>query len=162
MKRLVSILSVVGAAVCGNVYADFIHLENAQAFAELIKRDKLVALFVYPPGQPCKNILAAALKVSKEKDEKDVTFVVVDIRSYGALKNQYQVGKPPTTILFSNGIELSRFYGQMNTSALKDFMTRGFLGNKEAFMKNPITYTSSWIKSHFTHPQMCEDEGLGN
>lgn len=158
MKRLVSILSVVCAAMCGNAYADFINLESASAFAELIKRDKVVTLFVYPPGQPCKNILAAASKVSK--DEKNVTFVIVDIRTYGALKNQYRVGKPPTTILFSNGIELSRFYGQMSTSALKDFMTRGFLGNREAFMKNPLTYTSSWIKSHFTRNEVCEDEGF--
>lgn len=160
MKRLVSILSVVGTAVCGNVYADFINLESASAFKELIKRDKVVTLFVYPPGQPCKNMLAAALKVARE--EKDVTFVVVDIRTYGALKNEYRVGKPPTLILFSNGIELSRSYGQMNTSALKDFMTRGFLGNKEAFMKSPLTYTSSWIKSHFSHHEVCEDEGCEN
>jgi hypothetical protein len=156
VKRLISFLSTLGAVTCCSIHADFINLESASAFAELIKRDKVVALFVYPPGQPCKNMLAVTSKVAKE--EKDVTFVIVDIRTYGALKNQYQTGNPPALLLFSHGIELSRSNGQRSAAALKDFMARGFLGRRGAFMKSPLVYTVSWIRSHFSHYPVCENE----
>jgi thioredoxin-like negative regulator of GroEL len=101
-------------------------------------------------------MLAVATKVAKE--EKDVTFVIIDIRTCGELKKHYRVGGLPALILFSNGTELSRVTGQRNAAALKDFMARGFLGKRAAFMKRPLAYTTNWIRSHFTTNPVCENE----
>lgn len=152
MKKCFSSLGCLfGAVTCTSICADLVQLPTADAFNELIKNDKVVALFVFPPGKPCQNTLAAAAKVAK--DQKDVTFVAVDIRTYGNLKNLYHVDKLPTIILFSNGVEVTRTTGQRNASSLKMFMDKAFNGRGKTFLKSPVAYTVSWIKSHFTnHP----------
>lgn len=159
MKRLfTSLIYALSVASCGTSMAsdNFITLAQAADFSELIKNDKVVALFVYPPGQPCKNMLAAAAKVAK--DDLSTKFVVVDIRTYPSLRSQYHVGGLPTLILFRNGNELARTTGQRDASALRAFMAKTFLGAKRAFIANPFAYTAAWIKGHFKTNPVCENQ----
>jgi len=135
---------------------NFIHLGNAADFQALINNDKVVALFVYPPGQPCKNILAAATKVAAEG--ATTKFVVVDIRTFPGLRSQYHVGGIPTIILFRNGVELARSTGQRDVNSLRMFIAKTFLGTAKTFMTSPIACAAAWIKGHFTTNPICEEQ----
>jgi thioredoxin 1 len=135
---------------------NFINLVNAADFSELIKNDKVVTLFIYPPGQPCKNMAATAAKVAK--DDSSALFIVVDIRVFPGLRKQYHVGGIPSLVLFRNGVELSRSTGQRDTSSLRAYMAKTFLGAGKAFMTSPVAYTAAWISGHFKTNPVCENQ----
>lgn len=156
-KFLTTALCAASIVTVGTAFAadNYIHLTRAEDFPELIKNDRVVAIFVYPPGQPCKNMMNTAARVAKE-DAKTL-FVIIDIRSYPQLRGQYGVGRPPSLILFRNGSELARSTGQRDANSLKAFMAKTFLGAKKAFISNPLAYTAAWIKGHFTIDPVCEN-----
>lgn len=157
-KNFTTSICALGLATCGGIMAsdNFINLASPEDFSELIKNDKVVALFVYPPGQPCKNMLATATKVAKE--DASVLFVVVDIRVFPGLRSQYHVGGVPALVLFRNGVELARSTGQRDASSLRAFMAKTFLGAGKAFVASPVAYTIAWLKGHFKTNPVCENQ----
>ena len=159
MKKLFTTsICALGVATCGALMAtdNFINLANAADLPELLKNDKVVVLFVFPPGKPCQNMLATAAKVAK--DDISTKFVVIDIRTYPGLRSQYHVGGLPTLVLFRNGVELARSTGQRDANSLRAFMAKIFLGARRAFVASPLAYTAAWIKGHFKVDPVCENQ----
>lgn len=135
---------------------NFINITSSEQFSDLIKNDTVIALFIYPPGQPCKNMLATAAKVAKE--DQNALFIIIDIRILPGLRSQYHVGGLPALILFKNGVELARSTGQRDANSLRIFISKTFLGAGRAFVANPVAYTAAWIKGHFKIDPVCKDE----
>jgi thioredoxin 1 len=159
MKKIFTTsICALGVATCGALMAtdNFINLANAADLPELLKNDKVVLIFVYPPGQPCKNMIATATKVAKE--DTKALFVIIDIRVFPGLRSQYHVGGLPALILFKNGVELARSTGQRDANSLRAFMAKTFLGARRAFIASPLAYTAAWIKGHFKIDPVCENQ----
>jgi len=159
MKKFYTpLVCALGVATCGALMAsnNYINLASEADFPALLNNDKVIALFIYPPGQPCKNMAASAAKVAQ--DDKSTTFIIVDIRICPSLRNQYRVGGLPTMIFFRQGVELARSTGQRDSNSLRALIAKTFLGTHKAFMTNPVAYTTAWIKGHFQTNPVCENQ----
>lgn len=159
MKKIFTTsICALGVATCGALMAtdNFINLANAADLPELLKNDKVVVLFIYPPGKPCQNMLATASKVAK--DDTSTKFIIIDIRTFPALRSQYHVGGLPCLVLFRNSDELARSTGQRDANSLRAFMAKTFLGARRAFVASPLAYTAAWIKGHFKIDPVCENQ----
>ena len=96
---------------------EIIHLENEEAFKELIKEDKILIDFFATWCGPCK-MLGPVL----EKVESNLKVIKVDTDEFEDLARTYGVMSIPTLVLLENSKEVKRNIGFIDKNNLEKFL----------------------------------------
>ena len=96
---------------------EIIHLENEEAFKELIKEDKILIDFFANWCGPCK-MLGPVL----EKVESNLKVIKVDTDEFEDLARTYGVMSIPTLVLLENSKEVKRNIGFIDKNNLEKFL----------------------------------------
>ncbi len=76
------------------------------------------------PWCPHSNRMRKALEQLAHQEKGTVQVVVVNADEYPVLANNYKLAKVPTTILYTEGVQLRTLEGAFDTPALADFLRK--------------------------------------
>ncbi|MEM0505590.1 MAG: thioredoxin family protein [Sulfolobales archaeon] len=115
-----AVKDVVGRV--GSTGTGVLDISSEEEFNRLLSSNKYVVVCFYKSECPaCKSYIPTFESVSK--DFKDVAlFVKINTKNLKSVSKKYNVIAIPTTVVFVDGSEVSRYEGSMNSMKLTTFL----------------------------------------